>query len=111
MHPALPPIVAACAMLAGCAHRPEPPPLELLAAGDERGCRFEAQGRVLAAGNPAEAETLLAQAARQWKGRSVTILARVDVPYRCFGLAIYVLQRELPHGRIGFISEPPPEPD
>lgn len=110
MRPAFAPIAAACAVLAGCAHKPPEPPIELLAAGDGNGCRFEAQGRVVAAG--AEAETMLAQAARRWKGRSVTILADgINTPYKCFGLAAYVLQREMVDGRIGFISEPSPELD
>jgi hypothetical protein len=107
----LPSIAAACAALAGCEHRPPPTPVELLAAGDERGCRFEAEERVVAVGSLAETGTMLAEAARRWKGRSVTILGSVEVPYKCFGLAVYVLQRELADGRIGFISEPPPDPD
>lgn len=107
----LPLAAAACALLAGCAHRPSHPPIELLASGDSRGCRFEAAGRVLAQGSPAEAEAMLAKSARRWKGRSVTVLGGVEVPFKCFGMAIFVLQRELGHGRVGFIAEPPPRPD
>ena len=109
---ALAPIAAACAMLAGCAHEPELPPVELTVTGDERGCRFEAERRLIAWGNLAEAETKLGEAAERWRGRSVTILAGpADAPYKCFGLAIHVLQKKLRDGRIGFISEPPPGPD
>ena len=102
---------AACGLLAGCAHRPEGPPIELLASGDARGCRFEAEGRLLAEGSQAEAEAMLAKATRRWKGRSVTILGGVEVPFKCFGMAMFVLQRAVGQGRVGFISEPPPEPD
>jgi biopolymer transport protein ExbD len=40
----------------------------------------------------------------------VTVLADVNVPYKCFGLAIYTLQRA-GVSKVGFISEPPPGPD
>ncbi|HEX8126187.1 MAG TPA: hypothetical protein VF548_11440 [Allosphingosinicella sp.] len=109
MPPTLARIAAAGALLAACAHRPGPPPIELKVAGDDAGCRFEAEGRIVGAGP--SAETMLAEAARRWRGRSVIILGGAEVPYKCFGLAVYVLQREMVDGRIGFISEPPPEPD
>ena len=96
-------------MLAGCAHPPPRPPIELLASGDSQGCRFEAEGQVVAKGSPAEAEAMLAKAARRWKGRSATILGGTEVPYKCFGMAIYVLQREI--GKVGFVAEPPPGPN
>lgn len=38
----------------------------------------------------------------------MTVLGGVEVPFKWFGLAIHVLQRELRDGRFGFISEPPP---
>lgn len=96
------PVAAACAALAGCAHPPPVPPVELVAAGDGSGCRFEAEGRALTG------ETL-AEAALGWRGRPVHLDAGIEVPYKCFGLAIYTLQGAgVKH--IGFISEPPPEP-
>jgi hypothetical protein len=97
-------------VLAGCVHRPPGPPLELQAERFGNGCRFEAEGQVLASDDLEEAERLLAAAARAWRGRPATVLAGVDVPYKCFGLAIYALQRAgLP--KVGFIAEPAPEAD
>jgi hypothetical protein len=97
----------AFAALAGCAHAPPLPPVELQAYGRDDGCRFEAEGRVLAAGSLAEAERMLAEATRGWRGRRVLVLAGVEAPYKCFGLAIYTLQRA--GADVGFIAEPPPE--
>lgn len=112
MRPVLAALAAVCATLAGCTHKPEAPPIELTVAGDERGCRFEAEGRLVAAGSSAGAQAMLTEAARRWRGRSVTILrGMADAPYKCFGMAVYVLQREGVEVRIGFISEPPPEQD
>lgn len=111
MRLALSPIAAALALLAGCAHGPEPPPVQLIVEGAGNGCRFEAEGRLLALGEAAETEAALVRAARRWKGRSVTVRGGVDVPYRCFGFAIFVLQRHMPDGLIGFIAEPPPGPE
>jgi hypothetical protein len=65
---------------------------------------------VLASGKLEEAERLLAGAARAWRRRPVTVLAGVDGSYKCFGLAIYTLQRA-GVSKVGFISEPPPGPD
>lgn len=107
-----PPLAAACATLAGCAHKPEAPPVELTVAGDERGCRFEAEGRIVASGDLTRARTTLAEAARRWRGRPVTVLrGMADAPYKCIGLAVYVLQRERVEVRMGFLSQPPPESD
>lgn len=105
----LAPLAFAGAALAGCAHGPPLPPVELLVAGNESGCRFEVEGRVLAAGSLAEAEAMLARAARGWRGRQVTIAASLEIPYKCLGLAIYTLQRQGAHANVGFHSEPPPE--
>lgn len=44
----------AFAALAGCAHDPPLAPVELHASWNGDGCRFDAEGRVLAAGSPAE---------------------------------------------------------
>ncbi|HEU0100020.1 MAG TPA: hypothetical protein VFQ67_14760 [Allosphingosinicella sp.] len=96
----------AAAALAGCAHRPPLPPVELRASGIDGGCRFQAEGRVLASGSLAQAETMLAEATRGWRGRRVLVLAGTDAPYKCFGLAMFVLQRA--GADAGFISEPPP---
>lgn len=98
----------AFAALGGCAHGPPLPPVELQAAGIEGGCRFEAEGRVLGAGTLEAAGRMLAEATRGWRGRRVMVLAGTDVPYKCFGLAIYTLQRA--GAQAGFIAEPPPEP-
>ena len=108
--PSLVSAALALAALAGCAHKPPGPPLELRADGHGDGCRFEAEGRALESGNLGESERLLAGAARAWRRRPVTVLADVNVPYKCFGLAIYTLQRA-GVSKVGFISEPPPGPD
>jgi hypothetical protein len=109
MRPALAATVAAFTTLAGCAHKPEAPPIELTVAGDERGCRIEAEGRIVASGSLAEAEAMLAVTARRWRGQSVTILrGMADAPYKCFGLAVYVLQRERVDG--GSASSPSRRP-
>jgi hypothetical protein len=97
--------------VAACAHRPPLPPVDLHVSGTGEGCRFEAEGQEMAAGSQAESKRLLTEAARRWKGRSVTVLGGPEAPFKCFGLAIYVLQRQLKDGRVGFIAEPPPEPD
>lgn len=110
MRLALTAVAIALATLAGCAHKPEAPPIALTVAGDEPGCRFEVEGRLVALGTLAEAQAMLAEAARRWRGRSVTILrGAADAPYKCFGLAVYVLQRARVELRIGFISQSPPE--
>jgi hypothetical protein len=54
-------------------------------------------------------EETLAKAALGWRGRPVHIVAGIELPYKCFGLAIYRLQRAGVK-QVGFISEPPPEP-
>ena len=97
-------------MVGGCAHRPPGPPLELKADGFGNGCRFEAEGQVLASEDSEEAGRMLAEAAHAWRGRTATVLAGVDVPYKCFGGAIYALQRA-GLSKVGFIAEPPSEAD
>ena len=42
------------------------------------------------------------------KGGEIHMLARGNVPYDCFIGIIDALKRQGFHGRIGFISEPPP---
>lgn len=48
--------------------------------------------------------------ARRWRGREAHVRGDIDIPYRCIGGIIFELQRA-GFQRIGFISEPPPQPD
>jgi hypothetical protein len=100
------PIAVASATAAACAHRPSLPPLELTVSGVDAGCRFESEGRVVAEGPLAEAG--LAAAARALRGRRVTVRGDGNAPFKCIGLAVYVLQREIGPGRTGFVAEPLP---
>jgi hypothetical protein len=97
----------AFAALAGCARGTPAPRVGLHVTGIEGGCRFEAEGRVLATGSLSAAEMMLAEATRRWRGRPVMLLAGTEAPYKCVGLAVYILQRAGAH--VGFIAEPPPE--
>ena len=49
-----------------------------------------------------------AASVRRWRGREVHLRGNAQLPYRCIGPVIYVLQRA-PVARIGVISAPPAE--
>jgi hypothetical protein len=66
-------------------------------------CTAEIEGRRIAMRD-------LPAFARRWRGREAHVDGDVDTPYRCIGSAIYALQRA-GFQRIGFISEPAPQPD
>jgi biopolymer transport protein ExbD len=93
-----PAALAALAALAACA---TPAPPLTVAVHDVGGqCRYEADGRTLTLDS-------LLRAGRRWSGRSISVRADGNAPYRCIGAAIFALQRA-GAARVGFIAEPPP---
>jgi hypothetical protein len=84
----------------GCAAaRPSPPPVRVTVTMVADECRLEAEGRSLTLAT-------LPAAARAWRQRGAFLKAGTDTPYRCFGGALFALQKTGVK-RIGWIAEPP----
>jgi len=92
----------ACAS-AGCSTRPPESRIALSIATVEGECRFVAEGRSMSL------EALTAAAAA-WRRRGVYIAQTLETPYKCFGGAVFALQRAGVK-KIGWPAEPPPAKD
>jgi hypothetical protein len=91
------PLLALCA--AGCARPLAPPPVDVVAMAAGGDCRFQAEGRTYP-----DLQSLTA-AARRWRGRRAQVKGGVETPYKCFGGALFALQRAGLEG-VTFVAEP-----
>jgi hypothetical protein len=90
--------LAGAAPIAGCASRPVLNVHVLGTGAPDAPCRAEVDGqRILLAEFPAFV--------RRWRGRTAHVTSESNTAFRCFGGAIFALQRS-GLKRIGFISEP-----
>lgn len=94
------PLTVPLLAIPACSTAPPQPPIHVsaLVVGEE--CRLLADGRPMTI----DAVTAAAQA---WRGRTVRLDMNVTTPYRCFGAAVFALQRAGVK-RIGFTAQPPP---
>ena len=95
-------LMTAFLLVTACGRESLSRPIEISIGSDDNGqCAVTWNGRPLTPDTAAELK-------RAAHGRPVHLVGGMSIPYRCVGGAIYTMQAA-GIGKIGFISEPPPE--